>query len=373
MANAVFPRKADTRPSALRKIEPTTPFPVLLEESVEQTPWPAPPFAWRHAHSGDTSTAQPCRIESHGGTVLDGEMLAFNSKAHTVSFRLAAGGQVVTLPFLRFRRLTLTAPLQPAPKMAGAPIERVPAAAHVREYRLKLRSSQAVLTGHTAGHVLTADGLYLFTPVEEDRSLLRVFVPSVAYSSLSFGPSAEEVAAERWITTPKQLLDALERQQHAEVPLLGQALLDLGLLTKGQLKRTLAGKTGHTRLGEALVAQGLLSRSDVETAIAYKMGYPYVDLTCFPTDKAAADLLPLRVALRARAIPLMLDGKRLIVAMENPARVTKLSALRAFAELTVVPVLASKSHILLALSGATAKDAWAHNVFSHLEFFPTTT
>jgi hypothetical protein len=47
--------------------------------------------------------------------------------------------------------------------------------------------------------------------------------------------------------------------------------------------------------------------------------------------------------------------------------------LRVFAGLTVVPVLARKSHILLALSGATAKDAWAHNVFSHLEFFPTTT
>ena len=122
-----------------------------------------------------------------------------------------------------------------------------------------------------------------------------------------------------------------------------------------------------------MISEGVLTRHDLETAVAYKMGYPYVDLTCFPIDKAAADLLPLRIALRARAIPLMLSGKELLVAVEHPARVTKLSTLRAFAEISVVPVLALKSHILLALSGATTNDAWAHNVFTHLEFFPTTT
>jgi hypothetical protein len=279
----------------------------------------------------------------------------------------------VTLPFLRFRRLTLTAPLLPAAKLPGAPVERIPAAAQVREYRLKLRGGQPDLTGQTAGHVVTDDGLFLFTPIEEDSSLLRVFVPRAAYSNLSFGPSAEELAAERWVATPEQLLEALKQQQHARVPLLGEALLNLGLLTQGQLNRALRGRTSHKRLGERLVADGLISHHDLETAIAYKMGYPYVDLTCFPTEKAATDLLPLRMALRARAIPLMLDGKRLIVAVEKPSRVGKLSTLRAFAELTVVPVLALKSHILLALSGATAQDAWAHNVFSHLEFFPTTT
>jgi hypothetical protein len=354
-------------------IEPATPFPTLFVESLGEKEWPSPPFAWKGVQTPDSMSVQPCRIESHGGTTLDGDMLAFNLKLHTITFRLAVGGQVVTLPFLRFRRLTLTDPLAPARRIAGAPIERVPAAAQVREYRLKTRGGQGDLTGHTAGHVLTEDGLYLFSPVDEDRSLLRVFVPRSAYSSLSLGPSAEELAAELWVATPEELLAALARQGAAPVPLLGEALLHLGLLTKAQLKRALTEQTGHKRLGEKLVSERLITPHDLQTAIAYKMGYPYVDLTSFPIERAAADLLPLQTALRIRAIPLMLDGKRLIVAVENPSRVAKLSAVRALAEMSVVPVLALKSHILLALSGATPKDEWAHHVFSHLEFFPTTT
>ena len=34
---------------------------------------------------------------------------------------------MVTLPFSRFRRLTLTAPLKPVPLLPGAPLERIPA------------------------------------------------------------------------------------------------------------------------------------------------------------------------------------------------------------------------------------------------------
>jgi hypothetical protein len=60
----------------------------------------------------------------------------------------------------------------------------------------------------------------------------------------------------------------------------------------------------------------------------------------------------------------MLRDKRLIVAVDNPSRAVKLGYIRAFSELSLVPVLAQKSQILLALSGATANDAWAHNVFT---------
>jgi hypothetical protein len=116
----------------------------------------------------------------------------------------------------------------------------------------------------------------------------------------------------------------------------------------------------------------VISEWDLRTALAYKMGYPYVDLTRFPVDAAAVDLLPLRFALRAHAIPLMVEGDRLNVAVDQPSRAAKLGALKAFSGLKVVPVLALKSHILLALSGSASNDVWAHNVFSHPEFFPTT-
>lgn len=354
-----------------RLLEPSTPFPELIDEAATVNVWPSPPMTWRHAPMPDDGTAQPCVVESHSGTQVEGELLTFDIKAQTIGFRSSVERPVMTLPFLRFRRLTLTTPLAPAPRRPGAPVERVPVAAQVREYRLSLHG-KVLMTGHTAGHIAVDKGLFLFTPVDEDLSLQRVFVPRTAYSSLWLGPSAEEVAAEQWVATPEALLAAIERQKSKPVPKLGRALLDLGLLTQGQLKRALDEQYDGRPLGQFLVDSGVISRYDLQTALAYKMGYPYVDLTRFPIEAEAAKLMPLRVSLRARAIPLMLRGKRLIVAVDNPSRVVKLSSLRAFSELSLVPVLAQKSQILLALSGATSNDAWAQNVFTHLEFFPTT-
>ena len=200
-----------------------------------------------------------------------------------------------------------------------------------------------------------------------------MFVPKTAYSTVWFGPSVEEIAAEQWVATPEDLLAAIERQKEKPVPKLGRALLDLGMLTQGQLKRALDEQYDGRPLGKLLVETGVISRHDLQTALAYKMGFPYVDLTRFPIEAEAARLMPLRMSLRAKAIPLMLQDKRLIVAVDNPSRAVKLGLLRAFSGLSLIPVLAQKSQILLALSGATSNDAWAQNVFAHLEFFPTTT
>jgi hypothetical protein len=84
---------------------------------------------------------------------------------------------MVEIPFARFRRLTLTMPLQQAPTTPGAPVERVPAAAQERDYTLQGVDLSEPLTGRTAGFVETRDGLYLFAPVNDGSSVQRLFVP----------------------------------------------------------------------------------------------------------------------------------------------------------------------------------------------------
>jgi len=298
-------------------------------------------------------------------------MLGFDPIAGTLSFRSSETGPAATLQFSRFCRLTLTTPLQPALQIADAPVERVPAAAQEREYRLLLSGSNRQLTGRTAGHVETAEGLYLFTPVDEEASLLRVFVPRSAYSRYGFGTSAEEVAAMRWIASPAELLEAIERQHRMPVPLLGEAMLALGLLTQGQLNRVLAAQTGDKPLGALLVAAGIISRADLQTALAHKMGYPLVDLKHFPIDPAAVAKLPHRVAMGYRVMPLLLDKDRLIVAVDKPSRAIKLNALHAYAQIKIVPVLASKTQILRALEGLSS-DVWSAHVSHRPTFFTTT-
>ena len=345
------------------------PFPTLID-APERWQWPVPPFAWRHVPPPDNHVAQTCRIESQVGSAVAGQMSDFNPQAGTLGFRTTVTGPVVTLPFSRFRRLTLTTPLQPARKTAGAPVERVPAAAQERKYTLVPTAGEP-LTGRTAGHVTTPQGIYLFTPVNDEASLLRVFVPRSAYATCQFGASAEEVATHRWCGAPEALLDAIARQQTLPIRPVGESLLALGLVTPDQLERALVRQSGTAPLGEALVADGVISRSDLQTALAHKMGFPLVDLARFPIDEAAVTKLPHRIAVGYRVMPLLLDKTRLIVAVDKPSRAMKLNALQAYAQLTIVPVLAPRTQILLALE-RLSKDVWSQNVSQRPAFFATT-
>ena len=316
-----------------------------------------PPFAWRHLPAPMNDVPQTCSVESAGGTKWQGEMLGFEPTAATITFRSARGAPSAVIPFYRFHRLTIAAPLRATPPIPGAPVERLPAAAQEREYRLHADDRREPLVGRTVGHIQTDHGLYLFTPIDEDASLQRVFVPRSAYTRIEFGQSAEEIAASRWIGSRQALIEAIGRQQRMAVLPLGQSLLALGLLTQLQLDRALADKLDNRVIGERLVASGVITESDLQTAIAHKMGYPMVDLTRFPVDTAAVVKLPQRVALSQRAMPLMFDGPRLVVAVDKPSRLAKLQELNALAGVPIVPVLAPKAQILTAL-GRLSQDVW---------------
>lgn len=335
-------------------------FPRIDSAALDTWHWPMPPFDWRHqAAVGDG--AQRCRIETRNGAAVEGDLLTIDPLARTLSFRTAAGGAAVQLPFARFSRLTLLEPLVPAARRAGMPIERVPAAAQERSYCLHLAQTGALLEGRTLGHVETDDALYLFPPADGDRSVMRVLVPRSAYARAEFGVSAEEAAAKEWVATPEALLRALAEQARKPVQPIGQSLLALGLVTPAQLQQALDTPDGKQPIGQRLVAAGVLSQASLHTAVAHKMGYPFVDLDRFPVDPQAVALLPYKDAIKARALPLMIDGARLIVAVDRPARVDKLQELRGRAQLQFVPALASKQRILAALSRYAKDDPWSAN------------
>jgi len=210
-------------------------------------------------------------------------------------------------------------------------------------------------------------GLFLFTPLDDGAALLRVFVPHAAFATVEFGKTAEEQAAERWISSPQQLFAALDAQKTAPIKPLGDALVDLGFVTRSVIDRVVRDQpVDHDRpLGEELVAAGLLSRADLKTALAHKMGYPLVDLARFPIDPKAARKLSEKSMRERHAFPLLEDGDRLIVAIDDLARVPRLQSLEALAGVQLVPVLASRAQIALAL-GALAQrlgtDPWGDNV-----------
>lgn len=355
-------------------MSPPLEFPPLLTLPLDEAwEWPRPPFAWRHSTGVEDGTPGPCRIEMRDGSVVEGRLLTIEPAHARARLQPPGEGEPIEMPLAAMLRLTLTAPLEPASRMADAPLERVPAAAQEREYRLHASEATPPSIGRTCGYIEAAEGLYLFTPLDEERSLLRVFIPRSAYVRCTFGASAQEIAAARWIADPQAQLQAIERQQRMPVLPIGRSLLELGMLTPAQLERALAEQQPDTPLGEMLVARGMLSRSDLRTALAHKMGFPLVDLARFPIQPEAAKRLPLRVALESSSLPIMVDGQRLIVVMDRPSRAAKLRHVRAFAQLSIVPVLASKSRILDALTRLSQQDVWSENVALVMHFFETTT
>ena len=350
---------------------PPLEYPPLIDLPADPWHWPKLPGGWPHQPLPELGLAQPCVVESLGGKVVEGELLAFDAAAQQLRFRSAPNGRTVLLAFTRFSRLTLSAPMRMRPGRHGSVGEPLPAATLIRDYELVHEGGGARLVGRTAGHVETDEGLYLFPPLADEASLCRVFVPRSSYTRHSFGPTAAERAASQWIDNREELLTALELQDRRPVLPLGRSLLALGLVTPQQLERALAHPDDNRPVGETLVASGEISRAELRQAIAHKMGYPLVDLSRFPIDMAAVNRLPRALAVGFRAVPLCVDQGRLIVAVDKPSRAGKLQALHAFAELRVVGVLAPRTQVLAALQRLSA-NVWTQHAPDHAPFFPTT-
>ena len=352
--------------------DPFLSFPPLDEPAPAPWRWPAPAFAAWRAHALEEAIDPTCRLETASGHAVDGHLLHFDPAQRLLKFRARADGGTLDLPFARFARLTLPTALALADPDTGQPIDRLPLAAEERDYRLLRDAGLPPLAGRTLGHVQAPEGLYFFPSCVHSHGLQRVFVPREAFRACELGPSACDTAAEAWIADPRALLDALARQAHAPVQPIGQALLHLGLVTPEQLQQALAAPLGDLPLGERLVARGIISAGDLQTAIAHKMGYPVVDLTRFPIEPAALHKLPVKVALACRTVPLMLDGKRLIVAVDRPARLEDLRSRHVLYDLQPVAAVAPKSQIRTALAGLMQQDVWAYSVGVRPGFFPTT-
>jgi type II secretory ATPase GspE/PulE/Tfp pilus assembly ATPase PilB-like protein len=241
--------------------------------------------------------------------------------------------------------------------------------------------------GQTVGHHESSEGLYLFEPNGTHGGVRRWFVPRGAYAEAVIGirlgdalveqhlvspQQRDEALAEQQdlrnrklgdilvvsrIVTPQQLEEAIEQQSKMPMVRIGEALVALGYVSEAQLGDALSQQLGdrNVPLGELLVKKGLVSRVDLQTALARKMGYPLVDVTQFPVDSDAVTRLPYAVASRVPALPLMLRGGRLVVAVEDPSDRRRLEEIEFAAQCKLVPVLVRTGVLLGAIERAYEK------------------
>ena len=121
---------------------------------------------------------------------------------------------------------------------------------------------------------------------------------------------------------------------------LGELLIASGLLTGEQLESALKGqRASGMKLGEYLIKQGICRESDVVDAVCRQTGIERYTPSRFPLNMSLSDRLPADVAQRTNAVPLLIRGDVLVVAMVDPLDIDSLDRLEIVTDREVEPVM----------------------------------
>ena len=360
--------------------------------------WPSPPIGGYPAPT-TLVDPEPCEIEGPNGKISTGRLVSFDTEAGLVGLNIPPARGVLSLKLSQFRRLTLVRALDPTDLAAGLAFDvtaPLPLPELLTPCRLRFKDGSDA-SFDTVGRIDTALGLFTFSPIDASGGLRRDFYPRAmladvqtvarAVTRADLGAPAQTAAATaprpsstpptpasterprtvgemlstQQITTPEQLIAAIEQQARMPMVRIGEALLALGMITEEKLAEALQlqSRDRSLPLGELLVRRGDVSRADLQTALARKMGYPIVDVGAFPVEPEAVLRLPLVAARRLPALPLILRGGRLVVALEDPSSRQAIDEIEFSAQCKVLPVLARAGALSAAVDrvyGRLGKD-----------------
>ena len=342
--------------------------------------WPAPPLAG-YPSIVPLREFENCELLGPTGGAKRVGLVNFDPVAKTAVFQAALARSNVTVPFDGFLRLTLLEPVRAKARVKpGALVATVEK--YKPEHYVLVLNNQQTLEGMTLGWLETDAGYFLYEPVDEDASVRRHFIPRKAVSRIAFGadsaslpklgtdddtvidvsagdPSGaqadpvssqdmqrqsqvNDMFADQVVRTHAELNQALEHQSRMPMVRVGEALLALRYINQSQLDAAMAAQKAGDKapLGQLLLRMGIVTPHKLQSALARKMGYPVVDLTAFGPDLEALLMVSKAMAMRHRALPLMLRQGRLVVAVEDPTRSKSLAELEFACGHRVLPVIA---------------------------------
>lgn len=132
---------------------------------------------------------------------------------------------------------------------------------------------------------------------------------------------------------------------------LGEMLIDVGIITNDQLQECLSEqkKTGE-RLGKILKARGLVTEQQLMEVMQYQLDIPFINLETIKLPKSLSKALPVSLARKHKMAPVKIDGKRLYLAMADPADFIAIEDARVMSGLDVYPMIAPELAIETAIN-----------------------
>ena len=133
---------------------------------------------------------------------------------------------------------------------------------------------------------------------------------------------------------------------------LGEILINEGIINSEQLKKALEVQKleSKKKIGEILINQGVISQKQLNQALQQVYETEFIELDRVILDPEIVSLIPKKIALRYKLIPLNKEDNTLTVAMANPLDVNAIDYIREYTRLEVNPKFASENEVLNALS-----------------------
>ena len=247
-----------------------------------------------------------------------------------------------------------------------------PASARLVTVRFLDRDTIRGVTQSTAGARV---GLFLVPTAAED--IERIFVPISAIRDVVAVKQLGEILSEKGMVTPEKIEAAIQKQQELRDEKVGQILLKKEVISDKQLKKGLElqkQKPGK-RIGDILLEQGFIDRVQLDEAleaqrgqrekklgeIMVEMGYatfkmigvalaiqynvPFMGLGSQTIDPQLRELVPVKIALRWKVMPVSLQQGVLTIAIADPTDDSPQEAIRKITGLTVIYVVSTPQDI----------------------------
>lgn len=137
---------------------------------------------------------------------------------------------------------------------------------------------------------------------------------------------------------------------HGKSRLLGNVLVNHGLITEEQLEAALAEqKLNRKRLGDILVDNGWICERELTQGISKQLLIPYLEMNEIEPTPQAVALVPEAIAVRLEIVPLKVTEDTLSIAIAEPLNLLALDELRMITGLNVEMSVATPTDIRMAL------------------------
>ncbi|MCW5936196.1 MAG: Flp pilus assembly complex ATPase component TadA [Fimbriimonadaceae bacterium] len=141
--------------------------------------------------------------------------------------------------------------------------------------------------------------------------------------------------------------------------LTGEIFVDEGLVTQDQLQQAVFRQLelgGTDPIAKVMVEMGLIAERDRVRCLGKVWGIPFIDVKGLPVREEVAQLMRGPQARKFKALPLDLQGKRLLVAMANPLDVFVIDEIRMATGYEIEPLITIEDDLVQLINDVYQDD-----------------